>query len=137
MFIPHYVSCVRCHVAPVTCHLSHVNCHLSHVKCHLSPVTCQKCFYIFFYYKKNKYISLKKNWTKWWSQSVEGLLSTGPTPSSSRGHCTVPCGYLRCEFSYYWLGILNNKSNCPSRLRNGIYSVELNCTVLHLSPQTV
>ena len=23
-----------------------------------------------------------KNWTKWWSESVEGLLSTGPTPSS-------------------------------------------------------
>ena len=25
---------------------------------------------------------LKKNLTKWWSWSVEGLLSTGPTPSS-------------------------------------------------------
>ena len=25
---------------------------------------------------------LKKNLTKWWSWLVEGLLSTGPTPSS-------------------------------------------------------
>ena len=27
-------------------------------------------------------LSFKKNSTKWWSWSVEGLLSTGPTPSS-------------------------------------------------------
>ena len=27
-------------------------------------------------------VSLKKNKTKWWSWSVKGLLSTGPTPSS-------------------------------------------------------
>ena len=47
-----------CHnVSCVTCHVSHVTCHVSHVMCH------------FF-------------WTKWWSLSVEGLLSTGPTPSS-------------------------------------------------------
>ena len=32
------------------------------------------------------FLSLKK-WTKWWSWSVEGLLSTGPTPSSYIGCC--------------------------------------------------
>ena len=59
---------------------SHTMCHVSHVMCHLSPVTC-----ILSYVKK--YIYLKKifkknNWLTWWSQSLEGLLSTGPTPSS-------------------------------------------------------
>ena len=29
-----------------------------------------------------KKITLKNYWTKWWSQSVEGLVPTGPTPSS-------------------------------------------------------
>ena len=43
----------------------HVTCHLSHVTCHMSRVTCHV-----------------SKWTKWWSLSVEGLLSTGPTPSS-------------------------------------------------------
>ena len=38
-----------------TYHMSHVTCHVSHVMCHM-----------FF-------------WTKWWSLSVEGLLSTRPT----------------------------------------------------------
>ena len=40
--------------------MSNVTCHVSSVKCH-----------IFF------------NGTKWWTKSGEGLLSTGPTPSSS------------------------------------------------------
>ena len=52
----------------VTCHLSCVRCHMSCVTCHVSHVTCNIFFYFFF--------------TKWWSLSVEGLLSTGPTPSS-------------------------------------------------------
>ena len=43
------------------CHVSHVTCHMSHVMCHMSL--------LFF-------------WTNLWSLSVEGLLSTGPTPSS-------------------------------------------------------
>ena len=30
MFIPHYVSCVMCHVSRVTCHLLPVTCHMSH-----------------------------------------------------------------------------------------------------------
>ena len=47
----------------VACHMSHVTCHVSHVICHMSHV-------------------FKKNLTKWWSLSVEGLLSTGPTLSN-------------------------------------------------------
>ena len=39
----------------------HFRCHVSHVTCHVSHVLCR---------------------TKWWSLSVEGLLSKGPTPSS-------------------------------------------------------
>ena len=49
------MSCVTYHLSCVTCHVSHVTHHFS--------------FFSFF-------------WTKWWSLSVEGLLSTGPTPSS-------------------------------------------------------
>ena len=51
----------------VTCHVSHVTCHVSHVMCHVSHVT-------FFYF----FIFLPRGW----SFLVEGLLSTGPTPSS-------------------------------------------------------
>ena len=60
-----HMSRVMCHVSHVTCHMSHVTCHMSHVTCHMTCVTC----HIFFF-------------TKRWSLSVEGLLSTGPTPSS-------------------------------------------------------
>ena len=62
-----HVSYVTCHVSCVTCHVSRVTCHVSHVTCHVSRVTC--FFFCFF-------------WIKWSSLSVEGLLSTGPTPSS-------------------------------------------------------
>ena len=55
-----------CHMSHVTCHMSHVTCHMSCVRCHVSHVT-------FFW---------GGGGTKWWSSSVEGLLSTGPTPSS-------------------------------------------------------
>ena len=34
MFIPHYVSGVRCHVSRVMCHVSPVMCHMSPVTCH-------------------------------------------------------------------------------------------------------
>ena len=50
----------------VTCRMSHVTCHKSHVTCHVSHVTCHMSFF----------------WTNWWILWVEGLLSTGPTPSS-------------------------------------------------------
>ena len=59
----------------VTCHMSRVTCHVSRVTCHMSRVTCH-FFSLFFR-------------TKWWSLSVEGLLSTGPTPSSSFIHSFI------------------------------------------------
>ena len=45
--------------------MSYITCHVSHVTCHMSCVTG----HVFFL-------------TMRWSLSVEGLLSTGPTPSS-------------------------------------------------------
>ena len=66
MFTSHNMSHVMCHVSRVMCHLSHVMCHVSRVTCHMSCVTCH--IYLFFL-------------TKGWSLSVEGLLSTGSSPS--------------------------------------------------------
>ena len=40
--------------------------------CHVSRVTCHIYIYIYIFFF----------FTKWWSLLVEGLLSTGPTPSS-------------------------------------------------------
>ena len=74
MFTPHHVSCVMCHVSCVTCHMSRVTCHMSHVFLFLFLL-----FFVFFYPTKNM--------PKWWSQLVEGLISTGPTPSSLRKLC--------------------------------------------------
>ena len=65
MFTPPNMSRVTCHVSRVTCHVSRVTCHVSRVTCHMS------FFFFFFFFL-----------TKWSSLSVEGLLSTGPTPSS-------------------------------------------------------
>ena len=65
MFIPNNVSCVMCHVLCFICLVSCVMCHVSRVMCHVS-----KYFFTLF-------IFIKKN-TKWWSQPVECLLSTGP-----------------------------------------------------------
>jgi hypothetical protein len=56
----------------VTCHMSHVTCHMSYVTCNVSCVTCHIFYLIFFR-------------TKWWGLSMEGLLSTRPTPSSFKG----------------------------------------------------
>ena len=58
------MSHVMCHVSR---HMSRVTCHMSRVTCHMSQ------FYLFIFFFSR---------TKWWSLSVEGLLSTGPTPSS-------------------------------------------------------
>ena len=57
MFTSLHVSHDACHMSHVTCHMLHVNCHLLRVKCHIYFFFCR---------------------TKWWSQSVEGLLSMGP-----------------------------------------------------------
>ena len=70
MFTSHHVSHVICHMSHVTCHMSGVTCQVSGVRCQVSCVTYQ----IFFLLR-----------TKWWSFSVEGLLSTEPTPSSFTG----------------------------------------------------
>ena len=73
----HHPPCVTCHVSHVTCHMSHVTCHVSRVTtCHLSRVRCHMS-HVFF----SSYFFFR---IKWWSLSVEGLLSTGPTPSSFR-----------------------------------------------------
>ena len=47
-------------------------CHVSRVTCHVSRVMCHNFFSLFLLFFR----------TMWWSLSVEGLLSTGPTPSS-------------------------------------------------------
>ena len=74
MFIQLYMSCVTCHMSRVTYHVS--------------PVTCHKTIFFDICCKKKRkeiifiYICSETNWTMWWSQSVEGLLSMGPTLSS-------------------------------------------------------
>ena len=52
--------------------MSHVTCYMSHVTCHMSHVICHNIFFYFIFFFR----------TKWWTLSMEGLLSTGPTPSS-------------------------------------------------------
>ena len=87
-----HVSCVTCHMSHVTCHMSHVMCHMSHVTCHVSHVTC--------HLSQLK----KKKWTKWWSLWVEGLLSTGHTPSSfTTAQCILPEYIFPTIFSCKWL----------------------------------
>ena len=62
----------------VTCHVSRVMCHVVHVTCHMSCVICH--IYLFIYlFMENKL----------WSLSVEGLLSTGTTPSSFNSFIVV------------------------------------------------
>ena len=53
---------------------SNTMCHVSPVTCHMSRVTCHILFFLLLFYKKNmeEVVDLV----------VEGLLSTGPTPSS-------------------------------------------------------
>ena len=67
MFTPPNMSRVMCHVSRVTCHMSRVTCHMS-------PVTIFFILFIFFLIFFFR--------TKWLGYSVEGLLSTEPTPSS-------------------------------------------------------
>ena len=58
--------CVTCHVSNVMCQLSCITYQVSGVRCHVSHVTFFSSTFL----------------TKCWSLLVEGLLSTGPTPSS-------------------------------------------------------
>ena len=53
----------------VTCHMSYVMCHMWWLTCHVSHVV--KYIYICIFFL-----------TKWWSLSLKGVLSTGPTLSS-------------------------------------------------------
>ena len=62
-------------------HLSHVMCHVSRLMCHVSPIICHLSSK-FIFLKKKKKIMQQQKWIKGWSYSIEGLLSTGPTPSS-------------------------------------------------------
>ena len=61
MFIPHYVSCFRCHESFVTCLLSGFTCDVSHVTCHMSNL-----FFPFWLRKKKEKNPLKK-----WDKVVE------------------------------------------------------------------
>ena len=94
MFTPH-------HVSHVTCHMSCVRCQVSGVRCHI--------FILFIFL----------GGTKWWNYSVEGLLSTGPTPSSCRTAPATP-GLFNMRYSIWRLGNLRY-SIC--RLVNLRYSI--------------
>ena len=65
---------------PVTCHFSHVRFHVSHVRCHMPRVTCHMSGVAC--HLKKIYIVCVIFFIKCWSYLVEGLLTTGPTPSS-------------------------------------------------------
>ena len=66
---------VRCQVSRVTCQVSCVRCHVSGIMCQVS-CQCQVSDLL-------KMLNFNFQFlTKWWGQSVEGLLSTGRTPSS-------------------------------------------------------
>ena len=58
------------HTMFTTCHVSCVKCHMSNVTCHLPHVYISHVFFLYYYL------------TNWWSWFEEGLLLTGPTPSS-------------------------------------------------------
>ena len=69
MFTPHYVSHVTCTVSRVTCQMSRV---MNHVSLN---------FFFFFWREQFRFLS-------------EGLLSTGPTPSSLDIVCSGTLTYL-------------------------------------------
>ena len=78
MFIPHYVSCVLCH--------------LSLGMCHMSPVTC--CMSCFIYIKKN---CPSKELDNMVELVGGGCVINGPTPYSFKGlpprrilYCKIP-----------------------------------------------
>ena len=71
-----------CHMSRVTCHVSHVTCNVSHV-------------ILFNFFR-----------TKWGSLSVEGLLSTGPTPSSLNKIYKFICDSKHMKYSLGRKGLL-------------------------------
>ena len=76
------MSRVTCHMSRVTCYLSPVTCHMSHVKkkIHIFFFNVKKNFTFFFF------LNVKKNGQSGGASLVEGLLSTGSTPSSLTMH---------------------------------------------------
>ena len=65
MITTYNMSHLICYMSCVTCHVSCVPCHLSYVMCPMS------CFFVVAFFGPT-----------WCSLMVEGLLSTGPYPSS-------------------------------------------------------
>ena len=134
MFTPPNVSHVTCHVARGTCHVSRATCHVSRVTCHVSHVTYQKkkltFNFLFFYVKKIGQIG--------GASSVEGLLSTGPTPSSFLKLHRAALGVI-LQFKFFQtLSIPNRKSKGAEILREfSSYTIcDLSCITCHLSPVT-
>ena len=68
--------------------------------CHVSHVT--KIFFL--------------NWKEWWSFSVEGLLLTGPTPSSFFQYPFLPEAVLR--YIQYELEVANDRKFSISSFLN-------------------
>ena len=97
----------------VTCHVSRITCHVPHVTCHMSGVT---------FFSSSFFL------TKWWSLSVEGLLLTGPTPSSllSTAVPVVCLSYCRPHGSEYHYDItVSDHTKCviPHRHTFGLLSL--------------
>ena len=96
----------------VTWCMSGIPCHASHVTCHLSHFTFFS-FFLFF---------------KWWSLLVEGLLSTGLTPSSFKSYYmtlfkmaffdavnAVEVTSIACSFSPKMINsVLPSRCVCPN-----------------------
>ena len=96
----------------VTCNVSHVTCHVSHVTCHMSHVT----FFLLLFF-----------WTKWWSLLVEGLLSTGPTPSSFVGFISIASLVLTRISPWHSMSCFSVSSFWMTRPQSG------HLTLLHLA----
>ena len=86
-----HMSCVMCHVSCVICHVSCLMCQVSCARCHVSGFMCQVSrvryqlslfFFLFF---------LLFFRIKCLDYSVEGLLSTGPIPSTLRNLTIFLC----------------------------------------------
>ena len=101
----------------VTCHVSRVTCHMSHVTCHVFFVR-----------------------TKLWSLSVEGLLSTGPTPSSSRNSLITQLRHRLTHFTALHWGLskyltAQDTRDTPTTTKHNKTLVRL-CYLLSLQPRS-
>ena len=117
MLTRHNLSHVMCHMSCVTCHMSCVTCHVSRVTCHVSHVT------LLFFFSR----------TKWWSISMEGLLSTGPRLSSFKRMCKEIQKLF--NFAYHWV-YQRNKGNLLNFPTFNVLFVVLVCWLFILFNQT-